>query len=152
VVMNAGHFEQVGTPQEVYGRPSSSFVARFLGLTNLLPAQIHGDAPQTAQTPLGLFHLPQTTSPGKYTLLIRPEIERENLGQRADGGAITGILTAVSFRGSDYHIDVAVRGDDGRSYPLDFILPTRHRGQLHLPAVGAEILLGLDASQLVLLN
>jgi ABC-type Fe3+/spermidine/putrescine transport system ATPase subunit len=151
IVMNAGRFEQVGRPQEVYGRPATPFVARFLGLTNLLPAQIHVDTPQTAQTPLGIFHLPKSTSPREYTLLIRPEIERENLGKQADGGVITGILTAVSFRGSDYHIDVAVRGDDGRSYPLDFILPTRHRGQLHLPAVGDEILLGIDASQLVTL-
>jgi ABC-type Fe3+/spermidine/putrescine transport system ATPase subunit len=151
VVMNAGHFEQVGTPQEVYGRPSTPFVARFLGLTNLLPAQVHAGPPQQAQTPLGAFRLSRATPPGEYTLLVRPEIERENLGQPADGGAITGILTAVSFRGSDYHIDVLVVGDDGRSYPLDFILPTRHRGRLHLPAVGDEILLGIDASQLVTL-
>lgn len=151
VVMNAGRFEQVGRPQEVYGRPSSSFVARFLGLTNLLPAQVQADGAQSARTPLGIFPLPKSMQPGEYTLLIRPEIERENLGQQADGGVIRGILTALSFRGSDYHIDISVRGEDGRSYPLDFILPTRHRGRLHLPAVGAEILLGIDANQLVLL-
>jgi sulfate transport system ATP-binding protein len=31
VVLNKGHIEQVGTPEEVYHRPNSSFVAEFLG-------------------------------------------------------------------------------------------------------------------------
>jgi iron(III) transport system ATP-binding protein len=35
-VMNAGRIEQLGTPQEVYDRPRSEFVARFLGGSNIL--------------------------------------------------------------------------------------------------------------------
>ena len=35
-VMNAGRIEQVGTPEEVYDRPRSEFVARFLGGSNIL--------------------------------------------------------------------------------------------------------------------
>jgi ABC-type sugar transport system ATPase subunit len=39
-VMNAGHIEQVGTPQEVYDAPASVFVATFIGTPpmNVLPA------------------------------------------------------------------------------------------------------------------
>lgn len=33
-VMNAGHFEQVGTPQNLYSNPSSAFVAQFVGKNN----------------------------------------------------------------------------------------------------------------------
>jgi putative spermidine/putrescine transport system ATP-binding protein len=36
VVMNQGHAEQVGPPHEAYERPATSFVASFLGKTNLL--------------------------------------------------------------------------------------------------------------------
>jgi iron(III) transport system ATP-binding protein len=36
VVMNAGRIEQVGTPQDVYDRPNSKFVARFIGGSNVL--------------------------------------------------------------------------------------------------------------------
>ena len=36
VVMNAGRIEQVGTPEEIYQRPNSTFVARFIGGTNIL--------------------------------------------------------------------------------------------------------------------
>src|SRR5207302_4875204 len=35
-VMNAGRIEQLGTPQEVYDRPRSEFVARFIGASNIL--------------------------------------------------------------------------------------------------------------------
>jgi putative spermidine/putrescine transport system ATP-binding protein len=37
VVMDAGRVEQVGPPLEVYRRPATAFVARFIGSTNLLP-------------------------------------------------------------------------------------------------------------------
>jgi putative spermidine/putrescine transport system ATP-binding protein len=39
-VFNAGHVEQVGTPAEVYENPRTRFVASFLGLSNLIPADI----------------------------------------------------------------------------------------------------------------
>jgi iron(III) transport system ATP-binding protein len=43
VVMNAGRIEQSGTPEEVYGRPASEFVARFLGGTNIVRGQAVDD-------------------------------------------------------------------------------------------------------------
>jgi len=38
IVMSAGRIEQIGTPEEVYNTPASSFVAGFLGASNMLPA------------------------------------------------------------------------------------------------------------------
>jgi ABC-type Fe3+/spermidine/putrescine transport system ATPase subunit len=37
VILNAGRIAQIGTPQEVYNRPSSSFVAAFMGAENVVP-------------------------------------------------------------------------------------------------------------------
>ncbi len=44
MVMNAGRIEQIGTPEEVYGRPASTFVAGFIGSPpmNLLEGQADG--------------------------------------------------------------------------------------------------------------
>src|SRR5688572_10013915 len=42
VVMKEGQIEQIGTPDEVYGRPATPFVADFVGKTNLLPAKRDG--------------------------------------------------------------------------------------------------------------
>jgi iron(III) transport system ATP-binding protein len=39
VVMNAGRIEQIGTPTEVYERPLSKFVARFIGAGNVVDAK-----------------------------------------------------------------------------------------------------------------
>jgi putative spermidine/putrescine transport system ATP-binding protein len=42
VVMNEGRIDQTGPPLEVYRRPATAFVARFMGATNLLPARVSG--------------------------------------------------------------------------------------------------------------
>jgi iron(III) transport system ATP-binding protein len=41
-VMRAGRLAQVGTPADLYHRPASSFVADFIGQTNLLPGTVLG--------------------------------------------------------------------------------------------------------------
>ncbi len=41
-VMNAGHFEQVGTPQELYYHPATPFVASFVGENNRLDGKVAG--------------------------------------------------------------------------------------------------------------
>ncbi len=39
-VMNRGHIEQIGDPEEVYDRPTTTFVAGFIGVSNLMPGVI----------------------------------------------------------------------------------------------------------------
>jgi spermidine/putrescine transport system ATP-binding protein len=41
-VMNRGRIEQLGPPDELYERPSTAFVAGFLGISNLLPGTVAG--------------------------------------------------------------------------------------------------------------
>jgi spermidine/putrescine transport system ATP-binding protein len=43
-VMNRGQYEQLGDPESLYERPTTRFVAGFLGVSNLLPATIAGQA------------------------------------------------------------------------------------------------------------
>ena len=43
VVMNLGRIEQIGTPQDVYDRPASRFVARFIGASNVVEGRRVGD-------------------------------------------------------------------------------------------------------------
>jgi len=50
-VMNLGRVEQLATPEEIYDRPASEFVAGFIGLANLLPATVErADGLQVALT------------------------------------------------------------------------------------------------------
>jgi spermidine/putrescine transport system ATP-binding protein len=46
-VMNQGRIEQLGTPDELYERPATAFVAGFLGASNLIPGTVTG--PTTVQ-------------------------------------------------------------------------------------------------------
>jgi ABC-type Fe3+/spermidine/putrescine transport system ATPase subunit len=43
-VMRAGRVEQLGTPEDIYERPRSTFVADFVGATNLLTGVVRGPA------------------------------------------------------------------------------------------------------------
>ena len=40
VILNDGRIEQIGTPEQVYRQPASSFVARFMGAENVLPVEV----------------------------------------------------------------------------------------------------------------
>src|SRR5690242_150570 len=52
-VMNAGRIEQLGTPEEVYDRPRSEFVARFIGSSNILRGRnLDADQIEVAGVPL----------------------------------------------------------------------------------------------------
>jgi spermidine/putrescine transport system ATP-binding protein len=45
-VMNRGHIEQIGDPEEVYDRPTTTFVAGFIGVSNLMPGVIRRSGEQ----------------------------------------------------------------------------------------------------------
>src|SRR5918992_1517869 len=72
VVMNAGRIEQVGPPLDVYRRPGSSFVAGFIGRTNLLQGEASGDdAIAVAGRPFDVAGDADLT--GDVTISVRPE-------------------------------------------------------------------------------
>ena len=73
IVMNAGRVEQMGTPEQVYGKPASAFVASFIGSPpmNLLAGQAEGSRFITAEQTLAL----PTAVPraGALQMGLRPE-------------------------------------------------------------------------------
>jgi len=85
-VFNAGRIEQIGTPAEVYEKPATEFVASFLGLSNLIPAQIAKDL-------LGTDRL----------VSIRPErVRLVGADHKVGTGevALTGVIDEVVYTGS----------------------------------------------------
>jgi iron(III) transport system ATP-binding protein len=69
-VMRDGRIVQAGRPEALYDRPIDTFVASFLGETNLVRGDVSGDS---ASTPLGRAPLPEPAEAGERTLSIRPE-------------------------------------------------------------------------------
>jgi putative spermidine/putrescine transport system ATP-binding protein len=70
-VMRAGNLEQLASPQDLYSRPATPFVADFVGLTNRLHATVERDHASLLGTSVPL--LPGSTRSGSAFVLIRPE-------------------------------------------------------------------------------
>jgi len=69
-VLNAGRIEQLGTPEEIYRRPASEFVARFVGGGNVLSGQCLSGRIQLGQL---FVAAPAGTPDGPVLLVARPE-------------------------------------------------------------------------------
>jgi putative spermidine/putrescine transport system ATP-binding protein len=89
-IMADGRLVQYGTPEEVYRRPATTFVARFLGEANLVPVSADGRL-----AGLGVA-VPGATG---GTAVIRPE-HLEVLSANGSGG--NGVLTELDFQGARY--------------------------------------------------
>jgi ABC-type Fe3+/spermidine/putrescine transport system ATPase subunit len=96
-VMRDGRIEQIGSPEEVYRRPRSRFVAEFIGESNFIPADL-------VRAAAGDEALPAGASRGTEVML-RPEA----LVVSPDDGFIAGQILHTSFLGSCTR--VAVRCD-----------------------------------------
>jgi iron(III) transport system ATP-binding protein len=74
VVMNEGRIEQVGTPEDIYARPASAFVADFVGHMTFLDG--HVDGPNSVSVGLTNFQVAHTQASASGTPVrigIRPE-------------------------------------------------------------------------------
>jgi iron(III) transport system ATP-binding protein len=103
-VMHRGRIVQVGTPAELYGEPSSSFVAEFISHANLLPGKVierseRGVRVSTAIGPL-FAAAPRAPAKGEVILSIRPDQIRIVRAQpAAEANVLQGSLTRSGFLG-----------------------------------------------------
>ncbi|MDX3097369.1 ABC transporter ATP-binding protein [Streptomyces sp. ME19-03-3] len=104
VVMRDGRVEQAGTPLEVWQRPASEFVARFLGFDNVVPATVTGEAADTAW---GKVPVPPNSPQGAGRLLVRPAGVR--LHPASDG--LRCHVLARTFRGD--RVTLLLRPEEG---------------------------------------
>jgi iron(III) transport system ATP-binding protein len=112
-VMIAGRIRRSGTPYQVYADPADAVVARLLGQTNLLPAQITRGVAMTA---LGQLHVPDA-SDGAAEVLVPPESLRALPDPTAQAR-----ITDVAFYGHDQLVRCAL----GEGTVLDVRLMGSH--------------------------
>ncbi|WP_159501903.1 ABC transporter ATP-binding protein [Microbacterium sp. 18062] len=96
-VFNDGRIEQIGTARNVYEYPQTEFVARFLGLSNVLPADV-------AERLTGRARL----------ISVRPERVRvlsEEDMPRADDVVTQGVVAEIVYTGPTTRVIVDVAGD-----------------------------------------
>src|SRR5690554_1626688 len=103
VVMNNGEIQQVGTPEDIYNEPINTFVANFIGESNIFPGimkddyLVSFDGKDYECVDLGF------SKNEEVDIVIRPEdidIVEENQG------LLNGVVDSVAFKGVHYEIDV----------------------------------------------
>ena len=114
-VLSHGHIEQIGTPDEIYERPATSFVAEFIGNSHLLPATIveRGEREGIVESERGL----RLRSAGgnlagdgdEVVVLIRPEriqIKAPGVGGTPGHNRFSARIVTVTYLGDDLRLDL----------------------------------------------
>jgi spermidine/putrescine transport system ATP-binding protein len=149
-LMNNGHVEQAGSPQEIYEGPETEFVADFLGVSNLLEAEARADG-GTCSLRIGerVFRAEQgaTDSRGDVKVMIRPERITLEPHDTTGDNRMPGLVERAVFLGGSHEVHIRVLGgellkatvsNDGK--PLGFELEEGAAVSLHLPPDGLRVL------------
>lgn len=103
-VMNQGVIEQYDSPENIYRRPRTEFVARFIGFENFLELKKSGDVYQTADGKVFAVDTPHEE--GALMGTIRPEdIEIDREGRTAN--VLEGTVGVRTFLGKSYQYEVS---------------------------------------------
>jgi spermidine/putrescine transport system ATP-binding protein len=95
-VMNQGRIEQLGRPEELYERPATSFVAGFLGASNLLPCTVEG--PDSVRLDSGeLLRAQVDGRTGRVAAGVRPE--KITLGAGGGSNELPGTIAETAYIG-----------------------------------------------------
>ncbi len=97
-IMDGGQVVQAGAPRELYERPASAFVAKFLGESNLLPGEASGAVLRRAD---GTALRAANTGQGPALLFVRPEkllLHAGTIG--GDRNSVTGRVVRSAFLGN----------------------------------------------------
>jgi spermidine/putrescine transport system ATP-binding protein len=143
-VMNEGRIEQLGSAEDVYERPRTTFVAGFIGVSNLMPgvvASANGDAGSVrldsgveVTTPVdGL-------APGdRCYAVVRPEKLRigvPDAPSSAGEPSVGGIVESSLYLGTSTQIVVRLDGE----VPITVLVPNADEAERqHLPGGGARV-------------
>ncbi|WP_375450389.1 ABC transporter ATP-binding protein [uncultured Devosia sp.] len=110
VVMNAGRIEQAATPREVFERPATAFVARFMGDHNVVSGKATGAAVGLVTFEIvGGGSLSASGEPRAAGAVVDIGIRTDHvrLGESpAKGLGFTGLVTNVEYRGASVKLSI----------------------------------------------
>ncbi len=130
-----GRVEQVGTAEELYRNPQSTFAASFLGECILLRAKKSAEDAGQVETELGMLHVSKPITGNRVQLCIRPEDiqlhplpERPQPGKNIFGGEIIeqefrGSQTMLRVRSAEAEVLIQVPGRTKVEGRISFSIP-----------------------------
>lgn len=112
-VMNEGKIEQIDPPEKLYNNPLNGFVAKFLGLTNILDGQFVAENRFLTNFGELVIEHPAIVHQPEVTILIRPEagliVHSE---ERNIKNLFEAYLKTLSFRGRFYQACIDINGTE----------------------------------------
>jgi spermidine/putrescine transport system ATP-binding protein len=143
-VMNAGRYEQLGNPEGLYERPTTRFVAGFLGISNLLPASRDGTADGYAIARLAddsRVRVPSALTDGEDAIEVgvRPEkirLHKQSETVPAGSNQLEGTVVDASYLGVSTSYLIEARSGARLTVYEQNVERTVH-GSLHRP--GEEV-------------
>jgi len=121
VVMNQGAIEQVGTPQEIYRRPATAFVADFVGSMNFLAGTLLApDKVKVAGLTFACLAQDGLAAGGKVALCIRPEDVRVRDLPADVANRVAVEVAELDFVGAFCRATLKVHGTDDVTMTADF--------------------------------
>jgi putative spermidine/putrescine transport system ATP-binding protein len=113
VVMNAGVIEQVGTPSEVYEKPTNRFVLRFVGYSNFLRAEMlpNGGGALRCEVAGMTCTLGTRTMAGAQGGIVEIGIRPERIRLRGDTDGLNrlpGTVRGIAYEGAMFTYDIVL--------------------------------------------
>jgi spermidine/putrescine transport system ATP-binding protein len=151
-VMNNGVIEQIDTPEGVYERPGTEFVAGFIGVSNLMPGRIESAAGGEAELrldggPLVRAVVSNVSAGDRCHAVVRPEKLRVSRidDPAPDGPNLEGLVEASVYLGTATQMVVRV----GEGVPITVLVPNLDEAQRQaLPGAGARVRLSWAADHM----
>jgi spermidine/putrescine transport system ATP-binding protein len=151
-VMNRGVIEQIDDPETVYERPTTTFVAGFIGVSNLMPGEVTSSNGSTAQLRLDAGVEVRTEAAGaavgeRCHAVVRPEkLEIHPAGAAIDGGpSVEGRIESSVYLGTA--TQVVVRLADGTA--MTVLVPNADtEARRRLPGPGDDVRLAWSSENI----
>jgi spermidine/putrescine transport system ATP-binding protein len=146
-VMHRGRVEQVGTPEDVYERPATAFVAGFIGVSNLMPAVVAGPDEVRLDSGPSVRVGENGLAPGERChAVVRPEKLRiETLA--SGGGTSNGLPRVEGIVESSLYLGTATQivVDLGEGVRMTVLVPNDDEAERQrLPGGGARVALSWE--------
>ena len=109
-VMNGGRIDQLGTPEDIYARPDSEFVARFIGASNVIKGSaLDGNHVSFAGATLTVVGAPLTAGASAPVAIRQHDIGLSTKPPASPENAVKGVVTRQVYLGAarDYMVEVA---------------------------------------------
>ncbi len=143
VVMNDGVIEHVGSPEEIYWKPSTSFVADFIGTMNFIPASVEAEGTVKVGSDVLNCETDDIAAGAPVTIAIRPEdINAQDIAD-GDDNVLDVEITHMEFLGSFYRAGFRGQAFGEQEIRADFSVNLVRRKNV---AVGSRLRVRLPSS------